>query len=313
MQIFGNFIRKYCYASLYYPKHPEKIKSGINFIGLELNKNDYLLGLFELMRSEKEHFINVQNVFFKHLNLPYDKSIVDEIDEDYESMPPTPEEIEFDKKWDEYFEQKSNLAQKRLDLFKKKYPKLYDEYEKQHYSRLQNYKGLENDIIEISGLINDLSLDFTFIPYYLCRFNLPMYNIPYCFCSSDVISILAIEFKEFVSDKRHVIKQCKNCGRYFIPENLRDIKYCNNIFKDNKTCKELGKQISYKKSLKNDKLLDMYRKRYLSLASSVSHYGTEKAIEKFENYKKDGAVMKKKYLDKKISAKEFEKWIENTK
>ena len=68
-------------------------------------------------------------------------------------------------------------------------------------------------------------------------------------------------------------------------------KYCNNIFKDNNTCKELKKQISYKKSLKYNKLLDMYRKRYLSLASSVSHYGTEKAIERFENYKKDGAVM----------------------
>ena len=60
------------------------------------------------------------------MNLPYDKSIVDEIDEEYESMPPTPEELEFDKKWDEYFEQKSTLAQKRLDLFKKKYPKLYE-------------------------------------------------------------------------------------------------------------------------------------------------------------------------------------------
>ena len=265
------------------------------------------------MRSEEEHFIIVQNIFLKYLNLPYDKSIVDEIDEDYEDIPATSEEIEFDRMWDDYFEKKSNLAQKRLDLFKKKYPKLYDEYEKQHYSRLQNYNGLVNNIIEISGLINDLSLDFTFIPYYLCGFNLTLYNIPYCFCSSDVISILAIEFKEFISDKRHIIKQCKNCGRYFIPKNLRDIKYCNNIFKNNKTCKELGKQISYKKSLKDDELLDMYRKRYLSLASSVSHYGTEKAIEKFENYKKDGAVMKKKYLDKKISAKEFEKWIEHTK
>ena len=57
----------------------------------------------------------------------------------------------------------------------------------------------------------------------------------------------------------------------------------------------------------------MYRKRYLSLASSVSHYGTEKAIEKFENYKKDGAIMKKKYLDKKIIGNDFKKWIENTK
>ena len=91
------------------------------------------------MRSEEEHFIIVQNIFLKYLNLPYDKSIVDEIDEDYEDIPATSEEIEFDRMWDDYFEKKSNLAQKRLDLFKKKYPKLYDEYEKQHYSRLQNY------------------------------------------------------------------------------------------------------------------------------------------------------------------------------
>ena len=127
------------------------------------------------------------------------------------------------------------------------------------------------------------------------------------------IAIPNFYYIEFISDKRHVIKQCKNCGRYFIPENLRDIKYCNNIFKDNKTCKELGKQISYKKSLKSDKLLNMYRKMYLSLAGSVSHYGTVKAIEKFENYKKEGAVMKKKYLDKGISGKDLRKWIENTK
>ena len=63
-----------------------------------------------------------------------------------------------------------------LDLFKKKYPKLYDEYEKQRYSRLQNY-NVENDFIEISGLINDLSLDFTFGAYYLCGYNLPLYTI----------------------------------------------------------------------------------------------------------------------------------------
>ena len=49
------------------------------------------------------------------------------------------------------------------------------------------------------------------------------------------------------------------------------------------------------------------------MASSVSHYGTEKAIGRFENYKKDGAVMKKKYLNEEISKKEFEKWIKDSK
>lgn len=156
-------------------------------------------------------------------------------------------------------------------------------------------------------------MEFTFGAYYLSGIDLSIHNIPYCFYSSDIGSILAIEFKEFISDKHHTIKKCKNCGKYFIPENLRDIKYCNNIFRDNKTCKQLGKDITYKNSLKNDKLLDMYRKRYLSLASSVSHYGTEKAIERFAKYKKDGAVMKKKYLNKEISAKKFEEWIKNTK
>ena len=73
------------------------------------------------------------------------------------------------------------------------------------------------------------------------------------------------------------------------------------------------KQLIYKKSLKDDKLLDMYRKRYLSLASSVSHYGTEKAIRKFENYKKAGAIMKKNYLDKEITKEEFENWIKDSK
>lgn len=156
-------------------------------------------------------------------------------------------------------------------------------------------------------------MDFTFGAYYLSGINLSIHNIPYCFYSSDIESILAIEFKEFISDKHHTIKKCKNCGKYFIPNNLRDIKYCNNVFENNKTCKQIGKELTYKKSLQDDKLLDMYRKRYLSLASSVSHYGTDKAIARFEKYKKDGAVMKKKYLDKKISEEYFKTWIIGTK
>ena len=51
----------------------------------------------------------------------------------------------------------------------------------------------------------------------------------------------------------------------------------------------------------------------MSLANSVSHYGTDSAIQRFEKYKKDGAIMKKKYLNKEISPKEFEKWINSTK
>lgn len=311
----GHFIRKYCYESIYFQKYPERKKDGLNFVHLELNEHDYLLNLFQFMRSEKDEFIYMQNLFLKNLNLPYDATIVDNDDIDTANTEPiNPKHLEFEKIWDDYFEQKATIALEKLDKLKKGNPKLYAEYEEQYYKNLKNNNDLNySNLSEINGLINDLSLDFTFGAYYLSGINLSIHNIPYCFYSSDVESILAIELKEFISDKHHTIKKCKNCGKYFIPENLRDIKYCNNIFKDNKTCKQLGKEITYKNSLKNDNLLDMYRKRYLSLASSVSHYGTEKAIERFENYKKYGAIMKKKYLSKEINKKDFEEWINSTK
>ena len=36
------------------------------------------------------------------------------------------------------------------------------------------------------------------------------------------------------------IKKCENCGKYFIPTSRSDEIYCDNIYKNEKTCKELG-------------------------------------------------------------------------
>lgn len=313
----GNFIRKFCYESLYYEKYPNKKKDGLNFVSLELTEEDYLRNLFQLIDDEWEDFYYIKNVFLKFLKLPYDSSIMNDYEDEYEDDNNnliTTGNVDFLKQFDGYYYNKSKLFDEYLEKIKINNPKLYDEYKNQSSNEMNedNVTNFLNDI-NITGLISNLSLEFTFIPYFLCGVNLLNYNIPYCFSTSNIIDIFVIELKEFLTDKRHIIKQCKNCGKYFIPKNLRDIKYCDNIFKDNKTCKQIGKEISYKNSLKEDKLLDMYRKRYLSLASSVSHYGTNKAIARFEKYKKDGAIMKKKYLEKKISGEEFEKWIKNRK
>lgn len=128
------------------------------------------------------------------------------------------------------------------------------------------------------------------------------------------MGIIALIFKEFMSNNHNTIRQCQNCGYYFVPLNLNETKYCNAEYKDTgKTCRQIGKELTYKKALKEDKILDKYRRRYMSLASSVSHYGTDTAIARFEKYKTDGAIMKAKYLNKEITAKEFEKWILDSK
>lgn len=190
--------------------------------------------------------------------------------------------------------------------------------EKNNFINIQNifFEYLEEnkykDNTQVNLLIDNLFLDFYLNNYILTGISVNSYSIPYSFKSFDIINILAIEFKEFLSNEKNKIRKCKNCGKYFIPKNLKETKYCSNIFKNDKTCKQIGKEIAYKNSLKKDKLLNMYRKRYLSLASSVSHYGTDRAIERFEIYKKEGAIIKQKYINKQISKKEFEKWIEKS-
>lgn len=170
------------------------------------------------------------------------------------------------------------------------------------------------DLTDINCFMERITLDFDLFRFLLGKIDIYEYNVPYGFYSESIFSILGLEFKEFMACKNHTIRKCKNCGYYFIPTNLKETKYCNEEFEDTgKTCRHIGKNLAYKKSLKDDKVLDMYRKRYMSLASSVSHYGTDKAIEKFETYKKDGNIMKSKYINKEISADEFEKWIINTK
>lgn len=52
------------------------------------------------------------------------------------------------------------------------------------------------------------------------------------------------------------IKKCENCQKLFVPSKRSDEIYCDRIFKNKKTCKELG----YSEKVKNDALKQMYTK-----------------------------------------------------
>ena len=55
----------------------------------------------------------------------------------------------------------------------------------------------------------------------------------------DVVSMLALDWINVMS--WHIlIKQCENCKKFFVPEKRSDEVYCNRIYKNGKTCKELG-------------------------------------------------------------------------
>lgn len=274
-----SFIFWFCFEYLYYRKYPKVKKTNKDSSApLKLNFSEFNKELNEFAQENKEDFLFLKYTLLKNLRLPYDSKFFRKYDH----------EAGFS------LEDINDIIQE----------------EKKYYEN----KSIKYNETEINGFIENLNINFEAFGLLFENIDITKYNIPYFFESNNILAILALMFKEFMSNNHNAIRQCQNCGYYFVPSNLKETKYCNVEYKNTgKTCKQIGKELAYKKSLKEDNLLYKYRKRYMSLASSVSHYGTTSAIERFEKYKKDGAIMKAKYQNKEITAKEFENWINNTK
>lgn len=165
---------------------------------------------------------------------------------------------------------------------------------------------------EYSDLFDGICVDFRMIDFTgLYEQNNITNEIPYSFRSKDFLNIIYLSFKH-IECYKHPILQCENCKKLFIPDSAHDIKYCNNIFKNNKTCKQLAPELKYQKTLKADSVLQKYRSRYQAV-QRLARENPEKHQALYEYYKIEGKKMKNDYLNKVITAKEFEDWINSTK
>lgn len=60
------------------------------------------------------------------------------------------------------------------------------------------------------------------------------------------------------------ILKCPVCKRFFIADN-HGIQYCDNIYKDGKTCRQIGAKKQFKEKVKSDSALSLYEKKYQAL------------------------------------------------
>ena len=109
------------------------------------------------------------------------------------------------------------------------------------------------------------------------------------------------------------IKICKNCGKYFIPENRISSVYCNRIFENNKTCREVGAINAYNEKLKKDEVNLLYR-RTLSAKKMLANRNPDIPIylEKYEKWKKEANKFKQDVKNGTKTEEEFKQWIEET-
>lgn len=113
-----------------------------------------------------------------------------------------------------------------------------------------------------------------------------------------------------LSNKNLRIRPCENCGHYFLPSKRSDEIYCDRIFKNIKTCKDVG----YAEKEKKDPIKNLYttaRKTQHARIRYNSHIPDYKE-KHFEPWKKAAEEARDKF-QKTNNVEGFKKWIEENK
>lgn len=169
---------------------------------------------------------------------------------------------------------------------------------------LDNYtnNSIEYGSEDLESLVKKLDLNNTFVK----RKN--VYTSPY------LSSILFVILEHLVFEESIQIKQCLNCGKYFIPVYRQNEIYCDfeNI-DGTPSCRDKGATETYRKNLNSSPALLEYRRTYQKRIMIASRNKENKQLRiDFDNWKKEAQSKIKLYKKGNISEDELYNWmIEN--
>lgn len=104
--------------------------------------------------------------------------------------------------------------------------------------------------------------------------------------------------------------ECELCGEYFIPKTKKKTLYCDRVFKDGKTCKEIGPGIKHKMQTEKDPVLETYEreknKMYKRMERTQLFGETPKSIsaDEYFTWLDKAKQVKNQYLKDEISAED---------
>lgn len=115
------------------------------------------------------------------------------------------------------------------------------------------------------------------------------------FAVQDLEEMLYLEFMEMV--KRGIrVKRCGLCDRYFVLPDKRKREFCDRIYKNKRTCKQVGAKLKYNDTLENDVFLQDFKRIYNKLYSRFY---------RSDSWEQEGDSMK-------ISQEEFKLWSQRS-
>lgn len=130
------------------------------------------------------------------------------------------------------------------------------------------------------------------------------------YTSERLSNILYVILEQIVQVPNLPIKQCQNCGKYFIPSSRQDEVYCEFPDEKGKTCKEKGAIQTYKKNLESIPALLEYRRSYQKKIMIVSRNREDKELKKeFDKWKKEAQEKIKLFKQGKLEEDVLYNWI----
>ncbi len=102
--------------------------------------------------------------------------------------------------------------------------------------------------------------------------------------------------------------KCKNCGKYFVPTTKSNEIYCTRVFRNGKTCRDIG----YELSVQSDEITKLYRNAYKAQNAKKQRNKDIANVDKlFSNWAFEAKKMYKLCKDNKIKFDELSKWLKD--
>ena len=175
--------------------------------------------------------------------------------------------------------------------------------------------------------VGTIVFDQPFFSFYLADI-----RKPFCLCSYSIVFLNCLPayidgqektflFFDYVKDyyeylmllfynRKETVCECELCSRYFIPKTKKKTLYCDRVFKDGKTCKQIGPLLKHKKLEENDLVLQTFNKEknkmYKRMERAYTFGETPKAIspDEYTAWLNRAVNAKNMYLNNELSEAE---------
>ena len=108
-----------------------------------------------------------------------------------------------------------------------------------------------------------------------------------------------------IIDNQYAIKECKLCGRYFVPIENNNIGYCSRIYKGKKTCRDIGPSVCAQNKIKKNKIKNEMKRIYNRLRNQKERHPKQtEYVQKFNQFVQEKKRLEQAYRAGKISESE---------